>query len=76
MRNKKVGSECTVSKNEVMRCSRFGNRGRMHVILSCQWLEEIDCIKYLGSQVAADGGYEKDVVQRMNEMKDIESGER
>ena len=30
-------------------------------------LEEVDCFKYLGSQVAADGGCEKDVVHRMNE---------
>ena len=30
-------------------------------------LEEVDCFKYLGSQVAADGGCERDVVQRMNE---------
>ena len=27
----------------------------------------MDCFKYLGSQVAADGGYERDVVHRMNE---------
>ena len=29
-------------------------------------LEEVDCFKYLGSQVAADGEYEGDVVHRMN----------
>ena len=27
----------------------------------------MDCFKYLGSQVAADGGSERDVVHRMNE---------
>ena len=27
----------------------------------------MDCFKYFGSQVAADGGCERDVVQRMNE---------
>ena len=27
----------------------------------------MDCFKYLGSQVAADGGCEMDVVHRMNE---------
>ena len=27
----------------------------------------MDCLKYLRSQVAADGGCERDVVQRMNE---------
>ena len=25
-------------------------------------IEEVGCFKYLGSQVAADGGYERDVV--------------
>ena len=30
-------------------------------------LEEVDCFKYLGSQVAADGGCERDLVPRMNE---------
>ena len=35
-----------------------------------KWIEplvELDCFKYLGSQVAADGGCEKDVTHRMNE---------
>ena len=51
-----------------MRCSRYGNGDRMHVILNGEPLEEsIICIKYLGSQVAADGGCERDVIQRMNE---------
>ena len=44
-----------------------GNGGRLHVILNCEPLEEVDCFKYLGSQVAADGGCERDVVHRMNE---------
>ena len=39
----------------------------MHVILNGDSLEEVDCFKYLGSQVAADGGCERDVVHRMNE---------
>ena len=39
-----------------MRCSRDGNGDRMHVILNGEPLEEVDCFKYLGSQVAADGG--------------------
>ena len=39
----------------------------------CMWilkgdpLEKVDCFKYLGSQLAADGGCERDVVNRMNE---------
>ena len=53
-----------VGKSKVMRCSRYGNGDRMHVILP---LEEVDWFKYLGSQVAADGGCERDVVHRMNE---------
>ena len=44
-----------------------GNWGRMHVILHCEPLEEVDCFKYLRSQVAADGGCGRDVVHRMNE---------
>ena len=39
----------------------------MHVILNGEPFEEVDCFKYLGSQVAADGGCERDVVNRMNE---------
>ena len=56
-----------VGKSKVMRCFRYGNRVGMHVILNGEPLEEVDCFKYLGSQVAADGGFERDVVQRMNE---------
>ena len=62
MRKKKVQSECTAGKSKVMRCSRYGNWDRMHVILNGEPLEEVDCFKYLGSQVAADGGCERDVV--------------
>ena len=40
---------------------------RMHVILNGEPLEGVDCFKYLGLQVAADGGCEGDVVHRMNE---------
>ena len=36
-----------VVKSKVMRCSRYGKRER---------LEEVDCFKYLRSQVAADRG--------------------
>ena len=54
MRKKKVESD--VGKSKVMKCSRYGNRDRMHVILNGEPLEEVDCLKYMGSQVAADGG--------------------
>ena len=56
-----------VGKSKVMRCSRYGNGGRVHVILNGEPLEEVDCFKYLGSQVAADGGCEWAVVRGMNE---------
>ena len=48
-----------VGKSKVMSCSRHGNGGEL--------LEEVDCFKCPWSQVAADGGCEKDVVHRMNE---------
>ena len=34
-----------VGKSKVMRCSRYGNGGRMHVILNGEPLEEVDCFK-------------------------------
>ena len=49
-------------KSKVRRCSRYGNGGRMHVILKGEPLEEVDYFKYLGSQVTADGGCVSDVV--------------
>ena len=39
----------------------------MHVRLNSEPFEEVDCFKYLGSQVAAAGYCEMDVVHRMNE---------
>ena len=56
-----------VGKSKVMRCSRYGIGGRILVILNCEQLEEVDCSKYLGLQVTAHGGCERDVVHRMNE---------
>ena len=56
-----------VGKSKVKRCSRYGNGDRTHVILNGEPLEEVDCFKYLGSQVAADGGCERDVIHRINE---------
>ena len=34
-----------VGKNKVMRCPRYGNGDRMHVILEGEPLEEVDCFK-------------------------------
>ena len=36
------------------------------MILNGEPLEEVDCFKYLGSQVAADGRCDRDVVHKMN----------
>ena len=57
-----------------MRCSRYGYWGRMHVILNGEPLQEVDCFKYLGSQVAADGGCEG--MWYTERMRRIELGER
>ena len=56
-----------VGKSKVMSFSRYGNGGRMNVILNGEPVREVDCFKCLGSQVAADEGCERDVVHRMNE---------
>ena len=37
------------------------------MILNGEPIEEVDCFKYLGSQVAAHGGCDRDLLQRMNE---------
>ena len=37
----------------------------MHVILNGESLEEVDCFKFLGSQVAGDVGCGRDVAHRM-----------
>ena len=39
----------------------------MHMILKGQPLDEVDCYKYLGSQIAADEGCERDVVHKIHE---------
>ena len=36
-----------VGEGKVMRCSRYGNRDQMHVILNGEPLEEVDGFKYL-----------------------------
>ena len=46
---------------------QVGDGDRIHVILNSEPLEEVDCFKFLESQVAADGGCERDMVHRMNE---------
>ena len=56
-----------VGKSKVMRCSRYGNGDQIHVILNSEPFKEVDCFKYLGLQVAANVGCERDVVHRMND---------
>ena len=60
-----------IGKRKVMRFSSRGNVGRLNVRLNGKSLEEVDCLKYLRSQVAADGGCERDVVHRMERMRSI-----
>ena len=40
---KKLKLKVNVGKSKVMRCSRYGNGGRMHVIRNGEPLEEVDC---------------------------------
>ena len=56
-----------VGKSLVMRCSRYGDGGRLYLTPNAVPFEKMDCLKYLWSQVAADGSCETDVVYRMNE---------
>ena len=49
-----------VGMSKAVRCSRYGNAGRMHVRLNGEPIEEADCFKYISSQVEADGGCERD----------------
>ena len=48
------------------------------MILNVEPLEEVDCFKYLGSQVAADGGCEMDVggTQNRRGVYSVESTEK
>ena len=50
----------------VMRCLRYGNGSQMHVRLNGEPLQEVVCFKYLGSQMAVNGGCVRDVVPTMN----------
>ena len=66
------GRECkrrefrvNVGKSKVMRCSRYGNVGRMHVFLNGEPLGLFNVP--VVTIVAADGGCERDVVHKMNE---------
>ena len=56
-----------VGKSKVMRCTRSEDGVRMNVRLNGEVLEEVEKFKYLGSMVAAGGGVEADVCNRVNE---------
>ena len=63
----RINLKVNEGKSKIMRCSRYGNGDRMHVILNREPLEEVDCFKSLESQVAADEGCERDAGHRINE---------
>ena len=52
-------------KSKFMRCSRYENWSRMHLVLNGEPLQEVNCFKNLGSQVAANVVCERDVEHRM-----------
>ena len=60
-----------VAKSKVMVCSRSERVVRMNVELNGVLLEEVDCFKYLGSQISVEGGVEEDVKYRVNEASKV-----
>ena len=60
-------SRLNVGKSKVMRCTRNEDDARLNAMLNGKALEEVDQFKYLGSVIAANGGVEADVRQRVNE---------
>ena len=62
-----VADSREVMAPQVMRCLRYGNGGRIYVILNGEPLGEVDCFKYPVSQVATDLICERDMVLIMNE---------
>ena len=52
-----------VGKSKVIRCSRYGNAWGSNVCdTKRRTVREMDCFQSIGSQVAADGGCEMNVV--------------
>ena len=56
-----------VGKSKVMRCSRDGGASRIGVRLNGELLEEVQCFKYLGSQVEKTELVETEVKSRVKE---------
>ncbi len=54
------------SKGKLMKCMRMVDGGRMNVASNGEFLEEVECFKYLGLNVAVDGGIKGEVKLRMN----------
>ena len=52
MKNKK--GEVNVNTSKVMQCSWRVNEGRLNLSLNGKMLEEVDHLKYLGSQIGRD----------------------
>ena len=55
-----------VGKSKIMRCTRNEDGARLNVMLNGEALKEVDQFKYLGSVIAANGGVEAEVRQRVN----------
>ena len=53
--------------SKVMRCTRNEDGARLNVMLNGEALEEVDQFKYLGSVIAANGGVEADVCNRVKQ---------
>ena len=63
----RIKLKMNVGKRKVVRCLKYGKRGRMYMRLNGEPIEEVDCFKYLVSQALADGRCVRDVVHGMNE---------
>ena len=46
MRKKKIVENVESEKSKVMKCSRYGNEGRTHVILNGEPLEEVEFLEF------------------------------
>ena len=63
-----------VSKSKVMRCSRRVNNSRLNIAWEGENLEEVECFKYLGSNISANGKIEVEVKSRVNEVAKVQGG--
>ena len=56
-----------IDKSKVLRCSKEGEIGNMDVRLNGENLEEVQCFRYLGVDVTADGLMETEILHRTGE---------